>query len=219
MKFLYSNTTNIATALAVYHNSGKLVPVDSDINSWNLDLDKLERNITKKTKLILPVHFLGKPIDMDRLMWIAKKNNLIVIEDAAEAHGALWKKRKVGSFGDMSCFSFYANKTITTGEGGMICTNSKVYRDKLRLLRNLGFQKPRFIHNIGAYNFRMSGIQAALGISQLKRIDKFISVKRNIAKEYEKNLKNVEGLELVNERENEKHVYWMIGVLIKKSIN
>ena len=98
----------------------------------------------------------------------------------------------------------------------VICTNNKVYRDKLRLLRNLGFQKPRFIHNVGAYNFRMSGIQAALGISQLKRINKFINIKRNIAKEYEKNLKNVEGLTLVNERKNEKHVYWMIGVLIKK---
>lgn len=216
-EILVSNTTNIATALAVYHNSGKLVPVDSEINSWNLDLNLLEKKITKKTKLILPVHFLGKPIDMDRLMWIAKKHDLIVIEDAAEAHGATWKNKKVGSFGDMSCFSFYANKTITTGEGGMICTNNKNFRDKLRLLRNLGFQKPRFIHKIGAYNFRMSGMQAALGISQLRKINKFIDLKREIAREYEKNLKDTKGLKLVNEDKYEKHVYWMIGVLLDKN--
>ena len=216
-EILVSNTTNIATALAIYHNLGTIVPIDANIDTWNLDLNILEQSITKKTKLILPVHFLGKPIDMDRLMWIAKKNNLTVIEDAAEAHGATWKEKKIGSFGLMSCFSFYANKTITTGEGGMICTNNKKLRDKLFLLRNLAFQKPRFYHRIAAYNFRMSGMQAALGISQLKKIEKFIEVKKKIAKKYQNILKGVPGLKVASEDVYEKNVYWMIGILLNNN--
>src|SRR4026209_2278062 len=129
---LVSACTNIATALGVIHNGATPVPVDSEDVTWNLNLDLVEGLITPRTKAIIPVHLYGHPVDMNRLMEIAEKHNLIVIEDAAEAHGATIRGRKAGSFGHMSCFSFYANKIITTGEGGMILANDEKITERLR---------------------------------------------------------------------------------------
>ena len=213
-EILVSASTNIATALAAVHNNAIPVPVDSENETWNLNLDLVEKLITPKTRAIIPVHLFGHPVDMDRLNEIAQKHKLIVIEDCAESHGATCRGRKTGSFGDMGCFSFYANKIITTGEGGMVVTNNKNLYEKLTLLRNLAFTKPRFRHDIAGYNFRMTGYQAAMGLAQLKKIDKIISEKRRVAHTYSKYLKNIRGLQLPAEKDWAMNVYWMYGVVV-----
>jgi perosamine synthetase len=212
---LVSSSTNIATALAVVHNGATPVPVDSENATWNLDLDLLESLITARTKAIIPVHLYGHPVDMDRLAEIAHKYNLIVIEDAAEAHGAMVRGRRVGNFGDMSCFSFYANKIITTGEGGMVVTNNDSLAERLRLLRNLGFTIPRFRHDIAAYNFRMTGYQAAMGLVQLRKIEGIINEKRRVAHTYNRYLNDIPGLQLPPEMEWAMNVYWMYGIVVR----
>ena len=215
---ILSSNTHIATALAAYHNNLKVVPVDSDIETWNLNVDLIEKLITKKTKLIIPVHFLGNPVDMNKLIKISKKYNLKIIEDCAEAHGATINNKKIGTFGDLNCYSFYSNKIITTGEGGMIVTNSKKYYKELQLLKNLYFSKPRFYHKKPAYNFRLGAMQAALGISQLKRIDKILVKKIRLFKLYEKFLKDIKGIKLQKIYKNTKAVFWMIGILVNPQI-
>lgn len=212
---LVSASTNIATALAALHNGAIPVPVDSEPITWNLDLDLLEGLITPKTKAIIPVHLYGHPVDMDRLMQIASKHNLAVIEDCAESHGATVRGRMTGSFGQMACFSFYANKVITTGEGGMITTNDAAFADRLRLLRNLAFTTPRFRHELAGFNFRMPGFVAALGLAQTRKIEKIIEEKRRVAYTYNQKLKDVPGLQLPPELEWAKNVYWMYGVVVK----
>jgi perosamine synthetase len=212
---LVSASTNIASALAIHHHGATVVPVDSEAETWNLDLDLLESRIGPRTKAIIAVHLLGHPVDMDRLMEIAKRHDLIVIEDAAEAHGATVRGRKVGSFGHMACFSFYANKLITTGEGGMITTDSQQFADRIRSQRNLAFTQPRFWHRDAGYNFRMTGMQAALGLSQLKRLDKFIEEKRRLAQSYNQLLASIPGLVLPPEAPWAKNVYWMYGILVR----
>jgi perosamine synthetase len=213
-EILVSASTNIATALAVVHNNGIPVPVDSENITWNLDIDLIESLITEKTRAIIPVHLFGHPVDMNKLNEIAKKHNLIVIEDCAEAHGATCRGQKTGSFGDMGCFSFYANKIITTGEGGMVVTNDKQTFERLALLRNLAFTTPRFRHEYAGFNFRMTGYQAAMGLAQLKKIDHILSEKRRVAHTYEKYLKNIPGLQLPSEMEWAYNVYWMYGVVV-----
>ncbi len=213
---LLSSSTNIATGLAVYHNRGIIVPVDSEETTWNLDLDLLEKLVTKKTKAIIPVHLFGCPIDMDRLMGFAKRHKLLVIEDCAESHGATWKGKMTGSFGDINCFSFYANKIITTGEGGMVCTDNDALAEKLRLLRNLAFTKPRFRHDLAGFNFRMTGYQAALGSAQLGRINECIDGKRRMATHYSRYLAGTGGILLPHEPKGTRHVYWMYGVRITR---
>lgn len=213
---LISASTNIATALCVVHNHATPVPVDSENTTWNLNLDLLEDLITPKTRAIIPVHLYGHPVDMDRLMEIARKHDLIVIEDAAEAHGATVRGRKVGSFGDMSCFSFYANKIITTGEGGMVVTNDEKLAERLRLLRNLGFTTPRFRHEVLAYNFRMTGYQAAMGVAQLNKIEPIIEAKRRVAHTYNRYLSDIPGLQLPVELDWARNVYWMYALTVKQ---
>lgn len=211
---LVSSSTNIATALAVHHNNAITVPVDSENDTWNLDLDLIEKLITKRTKAIIPVHLFGHPVDMDRLMAIAQKHNLIVIEDCAESHGATCRGKMTGSFGHMACFSFYANKIITTGEGGMVTTNDPIIADKLRLLRNLAFSKPRFLHEEAGFNYRMTGYQAAMGVAQLKKINYFIDRKREIASSYTQHLNKIEGIKTPTEKDWAKNVYWMYAIEI-----
>jgi perosamine synthetase len=211
---LVSSSTNIATALAATHNGAIPVPVDSDKNTWNLDLNLVEKLITKKTKAIIPVHLYGLPVDMLKLNKIAKKYNLTVIEDCAESHGAKFKKKMTGSFGDMGCFSFYANKIITTGEGGMIVTNNRRLADRLKLLRNVGFSKPRFKHQVMGYNYRLTGYQAAMGLSQLKRIDKILKEKIRVANNYNELIKNIKGLKIQGETVGATNVYWMYGLIV-----
>jgi perosamine synthetase len=212
---LISASTNIATALAVVHNGAIPVPVDSEDVTWNLDLGLLESLITPRTRAIIPVHLFGHPVDMNRLLEITKKYGLIVIEDAAEAHGATCSGKRVGSFGDMGCFSFYANKVITTGEGGMVVTNSDTLAYRLRSLKNLAFTTPRFKHLELGYNFRMTNYQAALGLSQLNRIDYVIKQKRRVAETYTRYLHDIPGLQLPVESRWGFNVYWMYGIVVK----
>lgn len=212
---LISSSTNIATALGVIRNNAIPVPVDSEDITWNLDLDLLETLITPRTKAIIPVHLYGHPVDMDRLMEIAHKHNLVVIEDAAEAHGALVRGKKTGSFGHMACFSFYANKIITTGEGGMVVTNDDALAERLRLLRNLGFTTPRFRHEVAGYNYRMTAYQAAMGVEQLRKIETILEEKRRVAHTYSKYLEEIPGLQLPVELDWARNVYWMYAIVVK----
>ena len=211
---LVSSSTNIATALAVAHNNAIPVPLDSEELTWNLNLDLVEDLITEKTKAIIPVHLYGHPVDMDRLMEIARRHNLLVIEDCAESHGATCRGRMTGSFGDMACFSFYANKVITTGEGGMVTTNDERLAERLRLLRNLAFTKPRFRHEELGFNFRMMGYQAAMGSAQFAKIENIVSEKRRVAHTYNNYLRDIEGLQLPHEADWARNVYWMYAVVV-----
>lgn len=213
-EILVSASTNVATALAAFHNGAVAVPVDSEPETWNLDLNLIESLITPRTRAIIPVHLFGHPVDMDRLGKIAETHGLVVIEDCAEAHGATVRGKTVGGLGTMGCFSFYANKIITTGEGGMVTTNDSALAERLRLLRNLAFQKPRFVHTVPGFNFRMTGFQAALGLSQLGKIDRFVREKRRVAQTYARLLADVPGIELQPELEWATNVYWMVGLVI-----
>jgi perosamine synthetase len=217
-EILVSSCTNVATALAAYHNGAVPVPVDSEEVTWNLDLDLVEGLITPRTKGIIPVHLFGHPVDMDRLGNIARKHGLTVIEDCAESHGATVRSRMTGSFGEMGCFSFYANKVITTGEGGMVTTNDDRLADKVRLLRNLAFTTPRFRHEEAGYNFRMTGYQGALGLSQLRRIEQTIAGKRRVARTYQHHLAGIRGLRLPVELEWARNVYWMYAVVVEPEL-
>jgi perosamine synthetase len=210
-----SALTNIATALAVAHNGALPIPVDSEATTWNLDLDLVEGLITPRTRAILPVHVYGHPVDMDRVRAIADKHRLIVIEDCAESHGATVRGRMTGSFGQMGCFSFYANKVITTGEGGMITTNDDTLAERLRLLRNLAFTQPRFRHEALGYNFRMTGMQAAMGVVQTKRIEAVIAEKRRVAATYNELLAGFDWLQLPAELPWARNVYWMYAVAVR----
>jgi perosamine synthetase len=214
---LISASTNIATALGVVHNGAIPVPVDSEEETWNLDLGLIESLITPKTKAIIPVHLFGHPVDMDALMKIANKHNLVVIEDCAESHGATIRGKMAGSFGAMGCYSFYANKVITTGEGGMVVTNDEALVAKLKLLRNLAFTEPRFRHEVAGYNFRMTGYQAAMGLAQTRKIDKIVEEKRRVAHTYNRYLTDITGLQLPVERDWAKNVYWMYAVVVSPS--
>jgi len=211
---LLSSSTNIATALAVIHNGATPVPVDSEALTWNLDLDLIEDLITERTKAIIPVHLYGHPVDMHRLMEIARRHNLLVIEDCAESHGATCRGQMTGSFGDMACFSFYANKVITTGEGGMVTTNNEQLAERLRLLRNLAFTKPRFRHEEAGFNFRMTGYQAAMGVAQLAKIDNILSEKRRLAHTYNSVRRDIDGLQLPHEADWARNIYWMYAVVV-----
>jgi perosamine synthetase len=212
---LISASTNIATALAVVHNGAIPVPVDSEPETWNLDLDLIAGLVTERTKAIIPVHLYGHPVDMDRLMAIANSHGLAVIEDCAESHGATCRGRMTGSFGDVACFSFYANKVITTGEGGMVTTNDDDVAERLRLLRNLAFTEPRFRHEEAGYNFRMTGYQAAMGLSQLRRIDQIIDAKRALAARYGRALGDIPGIRLPIELPWARNVYWMYAIVVE----
>lgn len=212
---LISASTNIATALAVVHNGLIPVPVDSEPVTWNLDLDLIERCIGEKARAIIPVHLFGHPVNMEKLMKLAKRYNLLVIEDAAEAHGASCHGQKVGSWGDMGCFSFYANKVMTTGEGGMVVTNAANLAMSLRLLRNLGFAKPRFRHNVAGFNFRMTNYQAAMGLAQLRKVDQIVAEKRRVAATYTHCLEKVAGLDLPIELPWAFNVYWMYAMVVR----
>jgi perosamine synthetase len=211
---LVSASTNIATALAAYHNGAVPVPVDSEDETWNLDLDLVEDLISERTKAIIPVHLFGHPVDMDRLVDLAARHDLVVIEDCAESHGATVRGRITGALGDMGCFSFYANKIITTGEGGMVTTNDDALAERLRLRRNLAFQRPRFLHEHAGHNFRMTGYQAAMGLVQLDRIDFVLAEKRRVAHTYDRLLEDVRGIVTPVELDWARNVYWMYGIVV-----
>jgi perosamine synthetase len=209
--------TIISCAQAVTYCGGVPVLIDSDPHNWQMDVSQIESKITPRTRAIMVVHIYGHPADMDSILELAKKHNLMVIEDAAEVHGAEYKEQKCGGFGDISVFSFYANKLITTGEGGMVLTKRDDFSEKARSLRNLCFQKSRrFLHEEMGYNYRLTNIQAALGVAQLERIEQIVERKRAIAHLYNQSLKNIPGIELPVEEPWAKNVYWVYGIIIKE---
>lgn len=210
--------TFIATANAVTYTGAKPVFVDSERETWNIDPALIEEAITPLTKAIVPVHLYGHPANMDPILEIADHYNLAVIEDAAEAHGARYKGRRVGCLGDLGIFSFYGNKIITTGEGGMVVTNEASLADKLRMLRDHGMSPDkRYWHPILGYNYRMTNVQAAIGVAQLEKINLFLAAKDNIAKSYAKKLRNVSGLTLPPSMPWAENVHWLYSILLDET--
>jgi len=206
--------TMIASINSVIYTGAKPVLVDAETDTWCIDSDLIEEKITKKTKAIMPVHIYGHPCDMNKINNIAKTHELYVVEDAAEAHGALYKGKKAGSLSDVAAFSFYANKIITTGEGGMVVTNDNKIAEKSRLLRNHAFIKPRFLHEEIGFNYRMTNIQAAMGLGQLENIDKLVEMRINNARLYNKLLAGIKGINLPVCKDWAKNVYWMYGIVL-----
>ncbi len=211
----------ISTANAVIKNNLKPILVDCDLDTWNMNINKTLKKITRKTRAIIITHIYGLPVDLRKIIEVAKKRKIIIIEDAAEVIGLKYNKKICGSFGDISTFSFYANKHITTGEGGMICTNNKKYFEKCKSLRNLSFSKSyfnRFDHDDIGWNYRMSNLQAALGCGQLRNISWIINRKRQIGNRYFDKLKDNKNIILQkNKTKYSKNIYWVFGVLLKKN--
>ena len=214
---LIPNFTIISNALAVVKQQAKPVLVDCNLENWNIDINQLENKINKKTKAIIVTHIYSFANDMDKILKICRKNSIFVIEDAAEVIGLKYKNKKCGSFGDISTFSFYANKQITTGEGGMISVNKFDLYNKCKSLRNLCFGKlNRFNHEDIGWNYRMTNIQAALGLSQIKNINKIVKKKIMIGRQYYKNLKLNKNLTILPPFISySKNIYWVVGILIK----
>jgi perosamine synthetase len=218
--------TIVSCPQAVTYNGGIPVLVDSDAETWCLDVGQVEAKINSRTRAIMPVHIYGHPVEMEPLLKLADRYGLAIIEDAAEAHGAeclceqgalgeRW--RHCGNFGDMSCFSFYANKLITTGEGGMVLTDDEALAEKLRSLRNLCFQPARrFYHEELGFNFRLTNLQAALGAAQLKRMERIVARKRRMGQNYNRRLRDIADLQLPVEKPWARNVYWMYGVVLSE---
>lgn len=203
--------TMISTAAAVKYVGATPVFVDATSDTFNINANRIADKVTKNTKAIIVVHAFGVPCDMVKINIIAKLYNLIIIEDAAEAHGATYDGKKVGSLGDIACFSFYGNKMITTGEGGMVVTNNKTFIDKVNYYKNQAFSENRFIHHNIGYNYRMTNIQAAIGLAQLEKIDELIEGRKKVYAYYQKHLsKNVKF-----QHQPEGSVVWMCTILVK----
>ncbi len=212
--------TIISCAEAVTRVGGIPVLVDSDPDTWNMCVDQIEGKITPKTKAIMVVHVYGLPVDMDPVLDIAKRYNLKLIEDAAEMHGQTYNGKPCGSFGNISIFSFYPNKHITTGEGGMIVTDDEELAEKCRSLRNLCFQREvRYVHEELSGNYRFTNLQAAVGLAQLERLGEFVEKKRNIGRRYTELLKDVKGIKLPKEYEGDnQNIYWVYGIVLGDEI-
>ena len=210
--------TIISCAMAVTKLGAVPVLVDSDIHTWNMNVDEIEPKITAKTKAIMIVHLYGLPVEADKVLALAEKYNLKVIEDAAEMHGQTYKGKPCGSFGDISTFSFYPNKHITTGEGGMVVTDDEKLAERCRMLRNLCFRKDiRYVHDEISDNYRFTNLQAAVGLAQLERLDEFVERKRAMGKYYTGLLKDIDGLILPVERTDyADNIYWVYGIVLDK---
>ncbi len=220
--------TIISCAAALVRRGCVPVLVDSDPQTWNVDVaqlrDKVKTEIdvkgNRRIKAILVVHIYGLPVDMDPLLAVAGTYGLKIIEDAAEMHGQTYRGRPCGSFGAMSTFSFYPNKHITTGEGGMVVTDDDALAQRCRSLRNLCFQaKQRFVHEELGYNFRMTNLQAAVGLAQLERLEEFVGRKRRMGRRYREQLAGLEGLELMPPHTAyAENIYWVYGVVLKDEV-
>ena len=211
----------ISTALCVIKCNLKPILVDCNIHTWNVDPEAIIKKINNNTSAIMLTHIYGLPVNLSSIVKIAKKRKIKIIEDSAEVIGLTYKKKICGSFGDLSTFSFYANKHITTGEGGMIVTNSKELYLKCKSLRNLSFSNSyfdRYNHDDIGWNYRMTNLQAALGCGQLKNIKKIIQRKREIGNLYYNNLKKNKQIILQqNNTSYSKNIYWVFGILLKKN--
>jgi perosamine synthetase len=207
--------TMIATANAAALLGATPVFVDAEPDTWNLDVAQLEAKVTPRTRAIVPVHIYGHPCDMDGVGEVARRHGLAVIEDAAEAHGAMYRRRPVGSLGDAATFSFYGNKVLTTGEGGMLTTNDAAIAARARELRALCFSTERhFWHRSVGFNYRMTNLQAAVGLAQTERLDDLVARRRHNRDRYVAALADVPGLGLPVERPEVRNVYWMFGLTV-----
>lgn len=221
--------TIISCAQAITNLNAIPVLVDSDVDTWCMDVDSIEQKITAATRAILAVHMYGHPVDMDKVLQLADKYNLIVVEDAAEVHGATYlsnrgtpsaKWQKCGGIGHISTFSFFANKLITTGEGGMVLTNNSTFHEKVLGLRNLCFNaERRFRHDKLGYNYRLTNLQAALGVSQINRISQIVKSKVDIGEYYQELLQKIPGISLQRQQTWSRGVYWVNGVLLDENLN
>jgi len=213
---IISNHNGAYGPFAIEYVGAKPVFIESKSRTWNIDPSLIEEKITKNTKAIMIVHIYGLTVDVDPVLALAKKHDLKVIEDAAEMFGQNYKDKKCGSFGDISTFSFYPNKHITTGEGGMVLTNDKTLDDRSKSLRNLCFTKDRFIHEEIGYNYRMTNMQAAIGVAQLEQIEDMVIKKRWIGETYNKLLKDIDSINLpIIETDYCKNIYWVYALILK----
>jgi perosamine synthetase len=212
--------TIISCVMQIVRNGAKPVLVDADPRTWNMDVQSIERRITPRTKAIMAVHIYGLPVDMDPLLELARKHNLKVLEDAAQMHGQTYNGKVCGSFGDLSTFSFYPNKHITTGEGGMIVTDSDDLAEQCRSLRNLCFKaERRFVHDRLGWNLRMTSMQSALGLAQLERLDEFVARKRRMGSLYQELLGDLKGVQRPVPTTNySDNIYWVFGLVLDEGL-
>lgn len=220
--------TIISCATAILLGGATPVLVDVDPRTWTMDVEQVSDKITSRTKAIMVVHMYGHPVDMDPIIKLADRHGLAIIEDAAEAHGAEYlagrdtvspEWRRCGSFGTISCFSFYANKLVTTGEGGMVLTNDADLDQRLRSLRNLCFEPDRrFSHSDIGFNFRFTNMQAALGLAQIERMDELVAKKRWIGQKYTSCFEGMTSVQLPVEEAWAKNMYWMYGLVLSEEL-
>lgn len=212
--------TIISCVAAIIRRGCVPVLVDSDSVTWNMDVAQIESKITSRTKAIMVVHIFGLPVDMAPIVTLAKSHGVKIIEDAAQMHGQTYNGKLCGSFGDISTFSFYPNKHITTGEGGMLLTDDGTLAERCRSLRNLCFlPKKRFIHEELGYNFRMTNMQAAIGVAQLERLAEFVARKRTMGQRYTELLAAIKGVQLpLASTPYADNIYWVYGMVLSDSI-
>ncbi len=212
--------TIISCAAAIVRAGAKPVLVDSDPCTWNMNINQIEDKITPQTKAIMVVHIYGLPVDMEPVLALAEKYGIMVIEDSAEAHGLAYKGQPCGSFGNISTFSFYANKHITTGEGGMVVTDDEKLAERCRSLKNLCFQpQKRFVHEELGWNFRMTNLQAAIGLAQMENLEDHITRKHQIGRRYSELLKDIPGLQLPLAKTGyAENIYWVYGLVLRDDL-
>ncbi len=212
--------TIISCILQIVRSGATPVLVDSDPETWNMDVSQIEAKITARTKAIMVVHIFGLPVDMDPVLRIAQQHGLSIIEDAAEMIGQTYRGECCGSFGDISTFSFYPNKHVTTGEGGMLLTDDETVAENCRSLRNLCFQpQKRFVHERLGWNMRMTNLQAAMGLAQLEQLDSFVVKKRRMGEIYTEGLKELQDIQLpLRNTDYSENIYWVYGLVLGDSI-
>lgn len=215
---LVSSSTNMASVFSIVYCGAKPIPVDISKENWQMKIDDLKKKISKKSKAIMVVHLFGHAVDMDPILKIAKKYKLKVIEDCAESLGVKYKGKVVGSIGDIGTFSFYSNKTITSGEGGMIVTKSRELYQKAIKLKNLAYgKKNKFQHELIGFNYRMPNVSAAIGLGQLESINEIFKQKKRIYSRYKSNLKEIEGINFPKiEKWNTKFIMWVLNIYLDK---
>jgi len=213
-----SSMTFISPVNTIKYVGAEPVFVDVCRDTYVMDAEKIEEMITPKTKAILPVHIYGHPVDMDKIMEIAKKHNLYVIEDATEALGSEYKGKKSGTIGDIGCFSFNGNKLITTGAGGMLVTNNEKWGERAKYLSTqtkTTLENGAFYHEEVGYNFRMPNVLAAMGVAQLEKANEYLEAKIKHAKLYNESLKNVKGITIPVEKDQVKNCFWLYSILVE----
>jgi perosamine synthetase len=204
-----------ASANAVLHCGAVPIFVDVERDTWTMAPREIEAKITERTKAVMPVHLYGHPCDMDPVIEIARRHDLFIVEDCAEALGAQYKGQKVGTLGDVGCFSFFANKIITTGEGGMITTNDPTLLERMACLRDHGMSKDvRYWHDYAGFNYRMTNLQAAVGLAQMERIEDFLEYRLSVVERYNQQLSGIEGVILPPSAHWAKNVYWLYSIVL-----